>query len=321
MKSLNKTILAAAIAMAPFAANALEALDDEFLGDVTGQEGITIEETSWNTIEEFRYVDGDGDLTQDASGNVLAGTIALSDIKVGSLGVDASGNATIAGVKTVTEIDAAYNGVLITTKQVGDDAPSVNALGFADGQDISIGGIYLGAANGTQNSIGTVTIANAATYATADALTLLAGFGVSGSIIANNGNSHIEKQTLISSKADGTTGVHIVTEGGGMIQSVTYTDGALNNGTNSITIAGLAQFRTADTDDIDSVASSYATGNYIRGTRTEFDLDVEGGAVVLSNYKANSSMTIGGIYIGSTSIGSIAILGSETQGEISISAH
>jgi len=321
MKSLNKTILAAAIAMAPFAANALEALDDEFLGDVAGQEGITIEETSWNTIEEFRYVDGDGDLTQDASGNVLAGTIALSDIKVGSLGVDASGNATIAGVKSVTEIDAAYNGVLITTKQVGDDAPSVNALGFADGQDISIGGIYLGAANGTQNSIGTVTIENASSYMSTTGAANIGALGVSAAALAASAGGHIEKQTLISSKADGTTGVHIVAEGGGIIQSVTYTDGAANDGTNSVSIVGLAQFRTADTDDINSVASSYTSGSFIRGTRTEFDLDVTGGAVVLSNQVSNSSMTIGGIVIGTQSIGSLAILGSHTEGTTSISAH
>ena len=61
MKSLKKIALATAVASAPFAVNALEALDDEFLGDVTGQEGITIDKTYMNTIEEFQYVDGDGD--------------------------------------------------------------------------------------------------------------------------------------------------------------------------------------------------------------------------------------------------------------------
>ncbi|PPI79416.1 hypothetical protein DXI23_03980 [Marinobacter flavimaris] len=76
MKGLKKLALATAVAAAPFAANAdLKALDDNAMGNVTGQAGVTIELETRVSIGEFTYTD--------------EGTFAVSDIEIG--GANASG--------------------------------------------------------------------------------------------------------------------------------------------------------------------------------------------------------------------------------------
>lgn len=60
---------------------AMESLDDESLGKVEGQAGITIETTQGDlTIGEVRYTDGDG----DGEFNTNPGNIVLSDISIGA---------------------------------------------------------------------------------------------------------------------------------------------------------------------------------------------------------------------------------------------
>jgi len=131
MKNIKKLALAAAIATAPFTANALEALDDDFLGDITGQEGISIDKNYQNTIEEFKYIDGDGsDGTQ--------GSVSLTDIEIGEFtdgvaapfgGRNGSGldgfdlNGALTNVwERGQKIDAAANGVLITGAMIGEES-------------------------------------------------------------------------------------------------------------------------------------------------------------------------------------------------------
>jgi len=59
MKGLKKLTLASAIAVAPFASQALEALDDATMGDVTGQAGVTVEINIDGQISvgEIEYID------------------------------------------------------------------------------------------------------------------------------------------------------------------------------------------------------------------------------------------------------------------------
>ena len=58
MKVLNKTALAVAVAVASSAAQAeLKVLDDESLGVLTGQAGLTIDLETKYTIGEFMYKD------------------------------------------------------------------------------------------------------------------------------------------------------------------------------------------------------------------------------------------------------------------------
>ncbi|ASP39898.1 hypothetical protein CHH28_15005 [Bacterioplanes sanyensis] len=101
MKLLKKASLAAAIAAAPFAAQALQPLDDATLSNATGQSGVTIEidiDSSGISIGEIEYTDQgsvvlqniqvrnvDG-LTQtidvDTYGNLLIGMSSVDDMQV-----------------------------------------------------------------------------------------------------------------------------------------------------------------------------------------------------------------------------------------------
>lgn len=393
MRNFKKYALATAITMAPFAAQALESLDDEFLGDVTGQEGITIEQEYFNTIEEFQYVDGDG------SGTV--GKVKVTGIEIGDFSGESwaravggqapfDPNGTLTTTHTKTSIDAAANGVLITTEEVGDAAtvPMVNVaaspfsasapltdasgniqynasqgriatvadaagsdvivdmqnpangatvqlMSKANGKDTRIGGIEIGNANGQLNSIGSITMMNSGNWlASSRVLVLNNKFGVTGGssagLLFNNANRYIEGQTLISSKTSG-TGVHIVAEGTNTGAEAAYyedTDGGA--GGNQIGVIGLVQFRLADTDDINSVDRELDSGTYLRGTRSEFDLDVEDGKLVLSNQIQDSSTVLNQVFIGNVNaaaatgagvIGGIAILGNHWEGKTSIYAH
>ena len=72
MKGLKKIALASAVAAAPFAAQAggLEPLNDQQMGDVTGQAGVTIELQTQVNIDQFSY-------TQDTEGSFVVDNIAV----------------------------------------------------------------------------------------------------------------------------------------------------------------------------------------------------------------------------------------------------
>ena len=127
MKSLKKLALATAIAAAPLSVNALEALDDEFLGDVTGQEGITIDKEYMNTIEEFKYVDGDVD----------GGSVSVKNIDIGNFSNQYGGfglftpNGTLSTIQeNGMTIDAAANGVVIGGAAIGAEADILDGSAF-----------------------------------------------------------------------------------------------------------------------------------------------------------------------------------------------
>jgi len=296
--NIKKIALATAIAAAPFAANALEALDDEFLGDVTGQEGITIDQTYINTIEEFQYVDGDGDGTSGAA----AGKIVISGITIDSNGGQVS--------ETGMTIDAAANGVRIGEAQIGDIGNDATS-----GKDIRIDGISIGNSANALNSIGSVTIDNSHNYLTTADMTTIEGYTEA----TGNSIGYIQGATLISSKTSG-TGVVITSESFSHIDSVSYSDhdGAAEDSSNTITIRGITCFRQGSSE-FDT--SDYLTSTDIRGTYSTMTLDVEGGKLVLGNQESVQSIVVDGIDIGGNSIGGLAILGNRTVGTTSIYAH
>lgn len=179
MKLFQKSALAVAIAAVPFlSVNAMEALDDAALSEMTGQAGVTIETT----------VDGDKGIT---IGSILYTDTVGGDIGGGSVmirGIDTTDGAgvttTSAGITlqgqvwnsstndwdngnstTAQTIDIDVNGNLITeTKAVGGQKdyyndPLDNASGVAystTAQKISVGQVLLqssiqaGTANGAQ---------------------------------------------------------------------------------------------------------------------------------------------------------------------------
>lgn len=72
MKSFKKLALASAICSAPVAATAMEAIEDEALSEVTGQDGITITAQITLTDMDVAIEDDDGILT---GGNAFSGGI------------------------------------------------------------------------------------------------------------------------------------------------------------------------------------------------------------------------------------------------------
>lgn len=82
MKTFQKITLAAAISAAPFASQALEALDDSVLAATTGQAGVTIEidiAAAGVKIGEIEYADVS---TTDAGGSVLLQNVHITNADI-----------------------------------------------------------------------------------------------------------------------------------------------------------------------------------------------------------------------------------------------
>ena len=123
MKGFQKLALAAAIAAAPFAAQAeLTAMDDALLSEMTGQAGVTIDLNLDVKIAEIRYADEDGVGTDIGDG----GYLTLANIKIfgdqGDNGTDDNGDpigpnqAIIRGV--TIDVDGA-EGIVIGLGEIG----------------------------------------------------------------------------------------------------------------------------------------------------------------------------------------------------------
>ncbi len=117
MKGLKKLALAAAVAAAPFAAQAdLKALDDTSMGNVTGQAGVTIELETQVSIGQFSYTD--------------EGSFNVNNIVLGGAGVTTSGSA--AGFGTLLD-------QLKIDIDVADDGDAIIKVGTLDGNPIDWG--------------------------------------------------------------------------------------------------------------------------------------------------------------------------------------
>ncbi|WP_417514926.1 DUF6160 family protein [Marinobacter sp.] len=149
MKGLKKIALVAAIAAAPFAANAeLQALNDTAMGDVTGQAGVTIELETKVSIGQFKYTD--------------EGSFAVNDIVLGGAGVTADG-------QLLDTNGNVTNGLLDQLKidiDVLDDGDAKIHVGTLDGNPIdwgmTIGSMELLAGNTGSDS--TTLISNLSGY-------------------------------------------------------------------------------------------------------------------------------------------------------------
>lgn len=104
MKFLQQATLAAAIAAAPFAAQALQPMADADLGGVTGQSGVTIE------IDLASGIGNDSAVKIGEVAYTDQGSVSIEGIKVGSA----------AGATITQTIDVATNGTLkMTTTGTG----------------------------------------------------------------------------------------------------------------------------------------------------------------------------------------------------------
>jgi len=102
MKGLQKLALVASIISVSSISHALDALEDDELKDISGQEGISIDQNYMNTIEEFQYIDTDGNAydiigTAGSGKIVITGDIIvdLSDPDAGTLTAPSGNNVTI----------------------------------------------------------------------------------------------------------------------------------------------------------------------------------------------------------------------------------
>ena len=123
MKGFQKLALVAAIAAAPFAAQAeMTAMDDSLLSEMTGQSGVTLDINLDMSIAEIRYTDEDG--ASDLAGNT--GYITLDTIVING----DQGNGTQAIIKGVTidvegdttAIGGTSGGIVIGLGEIGGES-------------------------------------------------------------------------------------------------------------------------------------------------------------------------------------------------------
>lgn len=166
MKGLNKTLLASIIAATSVSAHAeLSALDDQTMGQVTGQAGVTIELETSITLGQLRYTD--------------EGSLTINNVVMGGGGVTTAGATAGQGLlldDIKLDIDIAADGDAIITvgsisgnpRDWGMTAGSIELEGTTDGTVLLSNISSWGFSNGTSIVIDTAT----------DHLTLTSSFSV-----------------------------------------------------------------------------------------------------------------------------------------------
>lgn len=333
MKLFQKSALAVAIAAVPFlSVNAMEALDDAALSEMTGQAGVTIETTVDNagiTIGSIEYTD------------VLVGTESASNIGGGSLvinkgdqahgiqiqGQEWNGSAWVDGSSTTKQtIDIDSMGNLITetvaagTGLGSNSVDTYNAGTWTAGtsvettaQKINVGQVLLRGAN--QTSGGAQLVSN---------LSMLQESGNSSAHIINlSGANTVADYDALAHNIGGSNGLAkaeamganlaIVTKGSSRIAdlSVDALDGA-------ISITGLSYGGGENGDKLmESNQVIWAKGGNAYATQTDVDNATVPGSVTLGQNLG------GGVYIqGSDAVGTLQIqniaIGGGSIGQVAI---
>ncbi|MCA6062359.1 DUF6160 family protein [Thalassolituus marinus] len=189
MKFLKKASLAAAIAAAPFAAQAeLVALDDATMSSTTGQAGVTIDMTIGSTgisVDSITYTDtqtidtgtslpvADIDTTGDGNADALSGgSVVIKDLAVRGIdqaAYDADGTVTATELSITQTIDVTEDGDLV----LGMSTPTDVYM------NVSVGGVEL------QSNVAGTTNANSELVNKVDAVIQL---GAESRTIINNVN-------------------------------------------------------------------------------------------------------------------------------------
>lgn len=149
MKTFQKIALVSAIAAAPFAAQAMESMDDTMMSETVGQAGVTIDisiGTAGISIGEVEYVDEGSLLLQnikisnvtnlsqtidvDAEGNLLMGTNAVSGVAL-SLGDDGTGNFSAVALKGTNGTTEVVNNLNMTV-DLGESTTQIMNLAGAN---------------------------------------------------------------------------------------------------------------------------------------------------------------------------------------------
>lgn len=309
MKLLQKSALAVAIAAVPFlSVNAMEALDDATLSEMTGQAGVTIETTldqTGITIGSIQYTDTvDANNSDDISGGSLLinGDIDGDGIGIKIQGWDPTANGGLGAAANSTSrqtIDINADGDLITKSQQIDGFGG--AVRPVTGKRIQVGAVNLqnASADATVSLVSNLDMIMLEGGSEAHILNLQ---GANSTRAASMTAYAIDGKTVDVSKADGN--IAIVTSSTSKIANldVDALDGA-------VSIRGLSY-----SDTRDPAANPYglmsstqviwaksgtanADGVYIQGSDSVGTLDIK-------------SIAIGGGVIGSVAITDISQKGS-----------
>ena len=323
MKLFQKSALAVAIAAVPFlSVNAMEALDDAALSEMTGQAGVTIETTvdgtQGITIGSIEYTD-----TADSTNpnDIGGGSLVINGVNPGDAGVTLQGqvwNGTdwVDGNSTTAQtIDIDEYGNLITETKAVD---GFRVVTDANGDDMNVGAQKI--------SVGQVLLRSAAqqTAGTGGAqlvsgLEMTMESGDSSAHILNLSGTQADRTDAIDNytTAHGTSAtidkglagadateasLAIVSKGKSRISNlnVNALDGAIG-------ITGLSYGGGANGDELmDSTQVIWAKGGAA----------ADGGGVYIQGSDSVGTLKIESIAIGGTSIGSVAIRNINQAGSV-----
>src|SRR5690554_1309832 len=318
MKLFQKSALAVAIAAVPFlSVNAMEALDDATLSEMTGQAGVTIETTvdgtQGITIGSILYTDtAEGGSDDIGGGSVLIIGNAANEAGITLQGQTWNGTAWENGNSTTKRtIDVDVNGNLITKTEAVNGVRTLSNGDRVTAQKISVGQVLLQsktqqeAYDGTYASVaGAQLVSNLAmTIESGDSAAHILNLSDTGSRAAYEGSDHAlvgagVADSTISKGLDGAqdknANMAIITQGKSRIANlnVDALDGA-------IAVRGLSYGGGANGDQLmDSTQVIWAVGGAAYVDDGNGNMIDNGGGVYIQGSDSKGTLTIGALHIG-----------------------
>mgnify|MGYP000349314857 CR=1 FL=1 len=245
MKTFQKIALVSAIAAAPFAAQAMEALDDSALGNTTGQAGVTIDMSigaAGITIGSLTYTDTDT-ATDTDGGSVVLQEIAIKNITSLKQTIDVSEKGNL--VMGMSGSQALVNQVVAADGSLSDLVLS-GAGTLSTGVAVAASDLSSVATGAGSNEISGVTVADATNITSneADAINaarLSAGTGVAG-ISISLGGTQATSAVMLRGDASNTGEAELVNNLSMNVDlgnSSTIIHNLANSATNSLADAGV----------------------------------------------------------------------------------
>ena len=304
MKFLQKATLAAAIAAAPFAAQAeLKALDDSTLSATTGQAGVTIEidiAGDGISIGEIEYTDegsvaleniqiNNADITQtidvDADGNLLLGVSAIDDLTltVGNTAKSTDASlASVSGVMLRSSADPLKNAELVNSLSMQMDMGSSTTTIYNMSAYDSSAGADAAGLNGVGFDNGT----DPASLAVNSGVVIAANAAIRIDDLDVELFGYTDEQALARADADGNGTI----EAG---EEATYN--ALRNGS------------AIQINDVTFNDGAGGFANVSQKIWAQGGTVAEGGGVYINMGSLSGTLTVGETVIGGANIGQIAV--------------
>jgi len=355
MKFLQKATLAAAIAAAPFAAQAeLKAMDDAMMSATTGQAGVTIEidmDAAGITIGEVEYTDTQVGADTDG-GSVVLQNIKISDTDItqtidvdgdGSLKIGMTtsgninldlGNSAVAGTSAVAlksaagDITEVVNDVHLEVEMARNDTTIVNLQNAANAAKYGLTGISFNNGAGVSS---TAASGSAAIIADMDVRIVdldVGAFGYTQAQADTRAQSHSTVVAARTTLTDDAGVGQVDYNADGTVQTV-YSDAgvtaidlddAANAGIKAkadavdgaqTTVAGqIAGGAAVKLNDITFSSNDDGTGTV--NVKQTIWADSEGVYIAMGDI--NGTLNIGGVELGGSTIGSVAVRNIQLNG-------